>query len=61
MHTCPDCGAHCYCGGDIDDAHVTTDEWAFYHCEHDCREDDDEADYWKDEDDFDRPATGEIP
>jgi hypothetical protein len=33
MHSCPDCGCACYCGGDIDDAEVG-DENAEDNCTH---------------------------
>lgn len=32
MHTCPECGQACYCSGDIDDAQVVTERWAFVNC-----------------------------
>jgi hypothetical protein len=32
MHTCPDCGQACYCGGDIDD--IPCDEAAADACLH---------------------------
>jgi hypothetical protein len=34
MHTCPDCGQACYCGGDIED-HDTGEEF-YEECSHDC-------------------------
>ena len=48
MHTCPDCGQACYCGGDIDDID-TGDIDAVDECTHDCQEPEDEgaeADGW---------------
>ena len=42
MHECPDCYQACYCSGDIDDALVTTEEWAYEHCVHKCPKSEDE-------------------
>ena len=50
MHSCPECGSACYCGGDIDDAEVG-DEEAEDSCTH-CAEgdvDDDEDYDWDEE------------
>lgn len=33
MHSCPECGQACYCGGDIED-HENEDEAEL--CEHEC-------------------------
>ena len=38
MHSCPDCGSACYCGGDVDDID-TGDEEAEDNCTH-CAEGD---------------------
>jgi hypothetical protein len=34
-HTCPDCGQHCHCGGDIDDCSFdnTPEQDACMHCD----------------------------
>ena len=32
MHSCPECGQACYCAGDLDDAQVVTERWAFLNC-----------------------------
>lgn len=40
MHTCPDCGQACTCGGDIDDI----DFGEAVDCECDCWQDDDDHD-----------------
>lgn len=56
MHECPKCGQACYCGGDIDDIQVFTEQWASVNCRHGCEEhDEDEDDYglYPEEDDFD--------
>ena len=41
MHSCPECGQACYCGGDVDDC--PADEDAEDGCEH-CPADDDPDD-----------------
>lgn len=33
-HTCPDCGALCYCGGDIDDIQWGEDSEESDNCSH---------------------------
>jgi hypothetical protein len=43
MHYCPDCGAPCYCGGDLDDTCTGED----IDCSHECEEDSD----WPEDDD----------
>ena len=42
MHSCPECGQACYCGGDIDDCPVDTE--AEDNCEHGCGPEDDDLD-----------------
>jgi hypothetical protein len=46
MHSCPDCGQACYCGGDIDDIEVDpTAEDRCAHCEDDNGDDAAAADF----------------
>lgn len=47
MHTCPNCGQACYCGGDIED-HDTEDDAGCMHP--DCPMDDDEEWFGLDDD-----------
>jgi hypothetical protein len=46
MHTCPNCGQACYCGGDVDDCPSVFDPGG---CHHDCQEESDEFDEWDEE------------
>jgi len=52
MHTCPDCGQACYCGGDIDDHETGEDD----NCQH-WMECEDEAD---DDDLFNRDGPNPM-
>lgn len=36
MHSCPDCGQACVCGGDLDDLLWGDDSEEALACEHDC-------------------------
>ena len=44
MHSCPECGQACYCGGDIDDID-TGDEEAADNCTHPAECGDEHEDY----------------
>lgn len=57
MHTCPECGSACYCGGDVDDIDVG-DEEAKDNCIC-CAEGDggdDDEDFFEDEEEDDARA-----
>ncbi len=60
MHSCPECGSACYCGGDVDDCEVG-DEEAEENCTH-CAEgdgdEDDEEWYDEEEDEEDEEEDG---
>ncbi len=35
MHTCPDCGQACYCGGDVDDCPSEEPDFCAHSCDGD--------------------------
>lgn len=49
MHTCPECGQACYCGGDIDDIDANPSDYPLF-CHHECQVDEDANDFYEDED-----------
>ena len=52
MHDCPRCGQACCCSGDIDDAYVLTEAWAYLNCKCDC-----EDDFYNDDDPHEEEGT----
>ena len=62
MHSCPECGMTCHCGGDIDDLHWG-EKWSCI-CQNTCgsyiHEDDDDYGYcWDDETEYTGPVLSD--
>lgn len=55
MHYCPFCGFECDCNGDIDDAHVMSQQWINKNCIHpyQCQLEREETLYDDDQDEVD--------